>query len=344
MNLYDHKGELDRQWYLKKLNKAIKQKLPELVTHEAIIGRSPEDKIRFSVKKLEEPDFRYQTDQGSAQGQGLGDGEDQTDDVVWIELTTEELLNVLLEDLKLPRMEDKPSGTLHAEEDRYDDLGSHGPWAHIDKRRSLYQAAKAGRTYLTEEDLRYRIWRTYPKPVTSAVITLIRDASGSMGQSKRYLSKSTAWWLVQWLKRQYQHASIRYFLHTTVPVEVDEQDFFNREITGGTAILSSYQKILDMWSDEYPDNSWNRYLLHFSDGDIWSDYDPSLPSVIRTLLDEASLLGYFEIESHYDSSPLWSILKKSANVQEKMHPALRMVKIDHQDDILPAIRTVISEN
>lgn len=343
MNLYDQKGELDRQWYLRKLNQAIKAKLPELITQEAVMGSAPEQRIRIAVRKLEEPDFRYQPPKDSGQGKGMGPGDDGGDDVVWIELTTEEIMDMLLDDLKLPRLEDKPRGLLHGEEDRYDDLSTHGPWSNIDKRRSLYEAAKAGRDYLKEDDLRYRSWKTYPKPITSAVVTLVRDASGSMDESKRYLSKSAAWWLVQWIRRQYQHAEIRYFLHTTTPVAVDEKDFFNREITGGTAILSTYQTILQLWDDEFPHQDWNRYLLHFSDGDIWSDYGRDLIDTIQAILSTCSILGYFEVEGHKGVSPLWSLFRKSAEFQGHFHPAMRMAKIDNKDHILPAIRTVIDE-
>ncbi|AUW95088.1 DUF444 family protein [Sulfobacillus sp. hq2] len=343
MNLYDQKGELDRQWYLRKLNQAIKAKLPELITQEAVMGSAPDQRIRIAVRKLEEPDFRYQPPTGQGQGKGTGPGNDGGEDVVWIELTTEEIMDLLLDDLKLPRLEDKPRGVLHGEEDRYDDVTTHGPWANIDKRRSLYEAAKAGRDYLQEDDLRYRSWKTYPKPITSAVITLVRDASGSMDESKRYLSKSAAWWLVQWIRRQYQHAEIRYFLHTTTPVAVDEKDFFNREITGGTAILSTYQTILQLWDDEFPHDDWNRYLLHFSDGDIWSDYGRELIETIQAILATSSILGYFEVEGHKGVSPLWSLFRKSAEYQGHFHPAMRMAKIDHKDHILPAIRMVIDE-
>ena len=135
MNLYDQKGELDRQWYLRKLNQAIKAKLPELITQEAVMGSAPDQRIRIAVRKLEEPDFRYQPPTGQGQGKGTGPGNDGGEDVVWIELTTEEIMDLLLDDLKLPRLEDKPRGVLHGEEDRYDDVTTHGPWANIDKRR-----------------------------------------------------------------------------------------------------------------------------------------------------------------------------------------------------------------
>ncbi|MCL4351505.1 MAG: DUF444 family protein [Firmicutes bacterium] len=140
MDLHNQKGELDRQWYLRKLNRAIKDRLPELITHEAVMGSAPNQRIRMAVKKLEEPDFRYQPETESGQGSGTGPGHGDNDDVVWIELTTEEIMDLLLEDLKLPRLEDKAGGILQSEEDRYDDVTIHGPLANVDKRRSLYQA------------------------------------------------------------------------------------------------------------------------------------------------------------------------------------------------------------
>ncbi len=341
MDLYNHKGELDRQWYLRKLNRAIRDRLPELVTHEAVMGTAPDQHIKLAVKKLEEPDFRYQPKSDSAHGSGAGTGHDGSDDVVWIELTTEEIMDLLLEDLKLPRLEEKTGGVLQGSVDRFDDVTPHGPMANVDKRRSLYQAAKEGRDYLTEHDLRYRTWKTYPKPVTSAVITLVRDASGSMDETKRYLSKAAAWWIVQWIRKQYSTSDIRYYLHTTVPVAVDENDFFNREITGGTAIGSTYQTILDLWNQEYPVQDFNRYLLHFSDGDIWPRSDSDLKDVLGSILASASLLGYFEIAGHRGNSPLWTLFQSNSQVDGHLHPAMRMARIDRKEDVLGAIRTII---
>ena len=343
MDLHNQKGELDRQWYLRKLNQAIKDRLPELITHEAVMGSSPNTRIRMAVKKLEEPDFRYQPSSDSGQGSGTRPAHDGDDDVVWIELTTEEIMNLLLEDLKLPRLEDKSGGVLQSQEDRYDDVVTHGPLVNIDKRRSLYQAAKEGRDYLTEDDLRYRTWKSYPKPVTSAVITLVRDASGSMDETKRYLSKAAAWWIVQCIRKQYGTSDIVYYLHTTVPVAVDENDFFNREITGGTAIASTYRAILNLWDQDYPIHDFNRYLLHFSDGDIWPRSDADLDGIIRAILSAASLLGYFEIEGYRSDSPLWTLLHHSAQINGHLHPAMRMARIDGKEDVLPAIHTIIGQ-
>lgn len=344
MDFYNHKGELDRHWYLRKLSRALKARLPELVTHEALIGAKPDQRIRIAVHKLEEPDFRYQPPGGTGQGAGAGDGQDG-DDVVWIEMTTEELMNLWLEDLKLPRLEEKPQRVLEDFEDRFDDVTRHGPLSNIDKRRSLYEAASKGRDYLTEEDLRYRSWRTHEKPISSAVITLVRDASGSMDETKRYLSKSAAWWIVQWIQRQYRHSTILYYLHTTVPVKVDENDFFNREISGGTAVLATYQEILSLWRQQYPSSSYNHYLLHFSDGEIWSGSESTLVNTVTSLLNEVSLLGYFEVQGYPGHrSPLWKLYEAAArSTPGGWHPAMRLAEIQDKEDVLGAIRTVISE-
>ncbi|PSR21101.1 MAG: hypothetical protein C7B45_12105 [Sulfobacillus acidophilus] len=344
MELSNQKGELDRQWYLRKLNRAIKDRLPELVTHAAVMGAPKGQRIRLAVQKLEEPDFRFQPDTRSANGGHTGLGAGDNADVLWIELTTEEIMNLLLEDLKLPRLVEKSGGSLQRDEVRYDDVTVHGPLSNVDKRRSLYEAAKEGRDYLTAQDLRFRTWKEHPKPITAAVITLVRDASGSMDETKRYLSKATAWWLVEWIRQQYAASELLFFLHTTEPLQVDEDTFFNREITGGTAITSTYRTIVQLWEDSYAANDFNRYLLHFSDGDIWHGADASLANSISHILATASLLGYFEIQGLQSRSPLWTILEQHATIDGNLHPAMRMARINQRDDVLPAIRAVIGAN
>ncbi|MCY0881127.1 MAG: DUF444 family protein, partial [Firmicutes bacterium] len=97
------------------------------------------------------------------------------------------------------------------------------------------------------------------------------------------------------------------------------------------------------WHEEYPESDWNRYLLHFSDGDIFSDNLNALSEVIQEVLSQTNLLGYFEVESHRGVSPLWSVFQQSGQSQGHLHHALRMAKIESRDHILPAIRTVIAE-
>lgn len=344
MDLYTHKGELDRQWYLKKLNRAIRDHLPEIVTHETIIGARPNQRIRIAVQRLEEPHFRYESPPSSASGPGQGTG-DADGDVVWIEMTTDELMDLWLEDLQLPRLEEKRQGLVEEEEDRFEDVVHRGPLSNLDKRRSVYAALSHGRDHLTEEDLRFRSWKTHTKPVTSAVITLVRDASGSMDETKRYLSKSAAWWIVRWIQRRYRQCDLVYFLHTTEPVRVDEPEFFSREITGGTAVLSTFQTVAELWDKEYPPSAFNHYFLHFSDGEIWSGADAPLKSALDTLARTTSLLGYFEVQGYRSRrSPLWTLYEAVMRDAPGRSSPVRLAEIHERDDVLSAIRSVIADS
>ncbi len=344
MDLYNHKGELDRQWYLRKLNRALRDSLPEIVTHETIIGARPNQRIRIAVQRLEEPHFRYESPPSPAGGHGQGIG-GADGGVVWIEMTTDELMDLWLEDLKLPRMENKPRGVVDEEEDRFDDVTRRGPLANLDKRRSFYAARSHGRDYLAEEDLRFRSWKTHTRPITSAVVTLVRDASGSMDETKRYLSKSAAWWIVRWIQRQYRQCELVYLLHTTEPVRVEERDFFSREITGGTAVLSTFQAVADLWDREYPPSAFNHYFLHFSDGEIWSAADGALQLALQTLVNNASLLGYFEVQGYRSRrSPLWKLYEATARESTGRLAPVRLAEIHDREDVLGAIRTVIADS
>ena len=65
----------------------------------------------------------------------------------------------------------------------------------------------------------------------------------------------------------------RYIIHDAVAQEVDSETFFHTRESGGTVISSAYELCNKIIEEEYPQELWNVYVFHFSDGDNWSGGD-----------------------------------------------------------------------
>ena len=57
----------------------------------------------------------------------------------------------------------------------------------------------------TDDDLRYRQLTKREQPAMQAVVILLLDVSGSMGERERQISKTFFFWAIQGLRRQYRH-------------------------------------------------------------------------------------------------------------------------------------------
>lgn len=116
----------DRKRHREKVRNAIKENLGNIISEEAIIGQSGDKKIKVPIKGLKEYRFVYGSNNaGVAQGTGEekpGDivqseaekgpgagpaGSEPGDDIYETEVTLDELIEILFEDLELPDLEKK---------------------------------------------------------------------------------------------------------------------------------------------------------------------------------------------------------------------------------------------
>ena len=141
------------------------------------------------------------------------------------------------------------------------------------------------------------------------------DVSGSMDIQKKYLVRSLLFWMVEFLRSQYEHVQIRFIQHSDIAVEVDEDTFFNRGTTGGTYCYTAIEKAIKMIDAEYPTDEWNIYSLYCSDGE---DFDENTTvSKIEDLLEKVNMFSYIEVKPSGDYSNLMPAMKKKWNFEEK---------------------------
>jgi uncharacterized sporulation protein YeaH/YhbH (DUF444 family) len=150
-----------------------------------------------------------------------------------------------------------------------------------------------------DEDLRFKQIEEDVEICSKAVVFALMDVSGSMTQDKKYLMKSLLFWMVNWLRKQYEAVEIRFIQHTEIATEVDEDTFFYGGETGGTMASSAFDKANYIIDTEYPTDEWNIYTIYCSDGE---DFNPkeAVSSMENMIMKKINMLSYVEIKPSHD--------------------------------------------
>jgi uncharacterized protein len=206
------------------------------------------------------------------------------------------------------------------------------------------------------EDMRYMNIKEEKTRHSNAVIFAMMDISASMTTDKKYLARSMLFWINEFLKQMYEHVDVRFIVHHAKAHLVDEDSFFKTGESGGTRCAEAYKLARSLIESQYPTNTWNVYLFHFSDGEDW-DSEATI-SEAKKLIDDVkvNMLGYGEIRLNGRpfSSGLKNAFEKELNVKsveidemdiivgKKEHPFLGIV-IKDKDHILPAIQEFLKK-
>lgn len=347
----------------------IKGNLRRYIQKGELIGKQGRDKVTIPLPRIELPRFKFG---GESQG-GVGQGDGQPGDPVpgqpgqsgepgeagseegqhdlEVEVTLEELADMLGEELQLPRIEPKGSESLKTKKSRLAGITTVGPNALRHFKRSYKQALKrqiSMGTYDSKnpviipirDDMRYRSFKTDEKPETNAVIIYMMDVSGSMGEEQKEIVRIESFWLDTWLRRNYDGIESRFIIHDAVAKEVDRDTFFRTRESGGTMISSAYALAADIIEKDYPSADWNIYPFHFSDGDNWSvdDTKKCLGILRDRIIPVSNQFGYGQVESPYGSGQFIKDLREKLGGEEKMV----LSEIKDRDAIFESIRDFLS--
>jgi sporulation protein YhbH len=356
----------DRRRHKELVEESIKKNIGSIIAEESIIGQSKDKKIKIPIRGIKEYRFIYGNNSPSA---GSGDGSEKRgdrigsekvgkkgdgragnqegEDIYETEITIEELIKYLFEDLNLPDIDRKKLAELESIKS-YKNLGYQrkGIPPRLAKKRSVIEKIKRKQAYLRnhritddsevleknqefaveediekkrfpfmEDDLRYRRVREDYKKDFNAVVICIMDVSGSMDQTKKYLARSFYFLLYQFIRLKYASVDVVFVAHTTTAKEVNENEFFHKGESGGTYISSGYEKALEIIEQRYNPASWNIYAFHCSDGDNWSEDNKKALELAEKLCDVCNLFGYGEITPGYytSSSTIMAEYKKNIN-------------------------------
>lgn len=189
-------------------------------------------------------------------------------------------------------------------------------------------------------DLQYRNYAKQAVPTSKAVMFCLMDVSGSMDQATKDMAKRFYILLYLFLTRTYQSIDVVYIRHHTQAKEVDEQEFFYSQETGGTIASSALELMHKIIVERYLDGNWNIYGAQASDGDNWADDSPYCHQLLQQkLLKLVRYFSYIEITQRAHQT-LWHEYEKLA----ASHSHFAMQHIRSVEDIYPVFRQLFKKN
>lgn len=315
-------GAQDSVRHKQRIRKAIKDNLHHLISGEDIITSDGSKKVKIPMRYLDMWRFKFGKNK-KYQGVGHGDGnpgdilgrdgqgkkgnkagDQEGEDLYEEEISVDELIEMMLEDLNLPFLEDKQNAVeIETEETVFQDIAERGLPPNIDKKRTIIENMKRnalkGKVRIggfDRNDLRYRVWEQVIEKHSNAAVFLLMDRSGSMTDEKRYIVKSFFWWMVRFLEKKYNNVELVFIAHDTAAREVEEKDFFSIADSGGTKCSSAFKLAYKIVEDRYSPSIWNNYVFEFSDGDNWGEDNNECVKIVKDLLKVCRAVGYGEVK------------------------------------------------
>ncbi|MHC4234116.1 MAG: DUF444 family protein [Planctomycetota bacterium] len=357
----------DHQRFRQIIKGKIREDLRKFLTRGELLGREGKHLISIPIRGIDIPHFRY----GDNSDAGVGAGDDKPGDTVdgdadglgpggtheghhimEVEVSLDELADILGEELQLPRIKPRGRHRITAERDRYSGIRQSGPESlrHFRRtfRRALRRQIISGaydpaqpRIIFERRDKIYRSWKTVLQPQSNAIIIYMMDVSGSMGDEQKELVRLEAFWIDAWLRRNYQGIESRYIVHDVRAGEVDRETFYHLREDGGTRISSAFRCARELLDSSYPAAEWNVYLFHFSDGDNSSEADSRecCKLLAEHLLLNCNMFGYCQVASAYGSGNFISVLHEHLSDQENMITT----RVNNKNDIYDSIKAFFSK-
>jgi len=343
---------------------AVRRNLKRYISRGEILGREGKKTVSIPVPQIDIPHFRFKGKGQSGVGQGdgeegdaVGQGEEQSgsgkagdqagEHDLDVEISVEELAEILGEELELPRIKPRGSATLKTLKSKYTGIAKVGPESLRHFKRSFKEALKrqisAGlydpedpSIIITRDDRRYRSFKLQMSQESNAVIVYMMDVSGSMGEEQKQIVRIESFWIDTWLRHNYKGIQSRYIIHDARAREVDRETFFRTRESGGTMISSAYSLCAEILDKEYPSQDWNVYPFHFSDGDNWSadDTDKCMKILTDLIVPRANMFCYGQVKSPYGSGQFIKDLVKQFGNEENVV----LSEIPDRDGIVQSIR------
>jgi uncharacterized sporulation protein YeaH/YhbH (DUF444 family) len=205
------------------------------------------------------------------------------------------------------------------------------------KRRGVQAASGAESPSFTDDDLRFRQLAKREQPATQAVVILLLDVSGSMGERERQISKTFFFWAIQGLRRQYRHLDLVFVAHTSDAWEFQEEEFFRVSGTGGTVASAGLKKVREIIDERFSPDQYNVYLFYASDGENFPSDQPQAQQALEDLANDCNYAGFLEVAPLAGSVPD-SELGRLFVEMARDNPRVGAFRAGSTDDIWGAVR------
>ncbi len=342
----------------------IKKELKKYISSGELIGRRGKDLISIPLPQIHIPQFVYGHKQTGGVGQGdgavgtvlgagkgeagaRGAGNQPAEHLLEVDISLDELAEMLGEELELPKIQPRGRKNVMSTRDRYTGISRYGPETlrHLKRtyKETLKRSISTG-VYRPDDpmlipirqDKRYRSWKSSTIPQANAAVIYMMDVSGSMGEEQKEIVRIESFWIDTWLRHQYKGVEIRYIIHDAEAREVDRETFYHTRESGGTVISAAYRLCTRIMETEYPQDEWNVYGFHFSDGDNWSqgDTEECVAILKDQVLSRVNLFCYGQVESPYGTGQFLVDLKESFPEDDR----IALSKIENKDGIYQSIK------
>ena len=408
------RSTVNRQRFMRRYKSQIKESITDAVTKRSVTDVNSGESVVIPTKDISEPVFAHgvggnsekvfvgndqfaegdrieKPKQNAAPNASNGDGassdaESDKDGFIF-NLSKDEYLNLIFEDLELPNMKEtsqkkhftykfnragfastgsasnlnivrsfksaisrriamssvkkrRLSGLMQ----RLEEMNSNPniSFHEIEEVRKEIQALKKSINavpFLDSFDLRYNNFIKKPILSNSAVMFCLMDVSGSMDQVTKDIAKRFYILLYLFLTRSYKDLEIVFIRHHTQAKEVNEQDFFYSQETGGTIVSSALEMMYKVQQKRFPSDKWNIYVAQASDGDNWADDSPLCKKILQNkILPLVRYYSYIEITNRSHQT-LWgeyeSLLQSQSN--------FNLQHIRDVNDIYPVFREIFKK-
>lgn len=314
----------DRYRFKKLVEGHIRSNIRKFIQTEHFIGKEGSKIIKVPVPLVDIPHFKYGRKNTGGVGAGEGNvgdpleaspnagdkkaGSSPGDHVTEVDITFEELADILAKELNLPRLKPKGRKNVKVTKDKFTGIGRIGPESLKHSKRTFKEALKRSivegifnfkdpKIIPVKEDKRYKTWKAIEEPINQAVIVLIQDVSGSIDDELKQLIRQTIFWIDIWIKVHYKQVDVVYIVHDTSAKEVNHDQFFSLSTGGGTYFSDAYRLCNEILRKRFPPETVNTYVFHFSDGETFGGEDDKDAKgyLEKDLLPKVNLFCYAEV-------------------------------------------------
>ena len=363
---YDLFSRGARDWlrHDEKVRDSVREHLPQIIAGGDVINEGSRT-VRVPVRILEHYHFRLRR---TSESHGVGQGDVKPGDVLGtpsrdqgagkgpggredgelqlvLEIKVDDIVDWLWEEMRLPNLKPRVGASDETDWTR-EGWDRRGARSRLDRRRSLKEsikrrgvqsAAGAEPPAFTDDDLRYRQLSKREQPAMQAVVILLLDVSGSMGERERQISKTFFFWAIQGLRRQYRHLDLVFVAHTSEAWEFQEDEFFRVSGTGGTVASAGLKKVREIIDARYSPSQYNVYLFYASDGENFPSDQPQAHAALDELVGDCNYAGFLEVAPLAGSMPDSEVGKLFLNLAEETDN-VGAFRVSGTDDIWDAVR------
>jgi len=346
----------------------VKDRVKDHIRTGQKVKRHGKDFVVVDIPVIDLPSFRHgrnksggigngpgepgdQVGDGPAEdGQGNGAGDQQAEHTMGVGVNVDDYIDILGEELELPKLEPKPRGDIVNKKVKYNGLSKVGNNCLLHKQKTLRNALKRvistgefdpndiSNVVPINQDKVFKTWNVVDTPDINAAVFFLQDISWSMDGEKRDLVRELCWYLEQWIRKFYKQVDLKHIVHDVVAQEVDQEKFYKYEAGGGTKISSAFELTSNIIDSSYPLEDWNMYIFYFSDGENFTSDTKRCIQLLEELQMKCNLIGVGEVKGTTDWSDFALSIENEIEARVLDEGVVTTASIDSHDDVLRAIQ------